>query len=91
MDNAYTILITAITVLGSASAFRFYEKRLEKKKEDDLQYRYDCRDRITKLEALLEESSKEKEEMRKTILQLSTELAALRVKIELMEKGLRKS
>ena len=90
MDNVYTILVTAITVLGSASAFRFYERRMDTKKEEELQYRYDCRDRIAKLEALLEESSKEKEEMRKTILQLSTELAALRTKIDLMEKGLGK-
>lgn len=91
MDNVYTILVTAVTVLGSASAFRFYEKKMENKKDEDMQYRYDCTARITKLEALLEESSKEKEEMRKTILQLSTELASLRTKIELMEKGLGKS
>jgi septal ring factor EnvC (AmiA/AmiB activator) len=86
MENIYTVLITAVTVLGSASAWRFYEKKIDKKRDDEFQYRYDCRDRITKLEALLEESSKEKDEMRKTILQLSTELAALRVKIELLEK-----
>jgi septal ring factor EnvC (AmiA/AmiB activator) len=86
MENIYTVLITAVTVLGSASAFRFYEKRMEKKREEEFEYKYDCRDRIAKLEALLAESSKEKDEMRKTILQLSTELAALRVKIELLEK-----
>lgn len=86
MENIYTVLITAVTVLGSTSAWRFYEKRMEKKKEEEFEYKYDCRDRIAKLEALLAESSKEKDEMRKTILQLSTELAALRVKIELLEK-----
>jgi len=85
MDNLYTVLITAVTVLGSASAFRFYERKMEKKREDEFQYRYDCRDRITKLEALLEESSKEKDELRKMVLNLSVELATLRTKIELLE------
>jgi septal ring factor EnvC (AmiA/AmiB activator) len=85
MDNLYTVLITAVTVLGSASAFRFYERKMDKKRDDEFQYRYDCRDRITKLEALLEESSKEKDELRKMVLNLSVELASLRTKIELME------
>ena len=86
MENIYTVLITLVTVLGSAGAWRFYEKRMDKKRDDDNEYRYECRARIEKLEWLLAESAKEKEEMRKTILSLSTELAALRVKIELMEK-----
>jgi hypothetical protein len=86
MENIYTVLITAVTVLGSASAWRFYEKRIEKKREDEFEFKYDCRDRISKLEALLLESSKEKDELRKMVLQLSIELAALRVKMELLEK-----
>ena len=86
MESIYTVLITTITVLGSASAWRFYEKRADSKKEEEMQYRYDCRDRITKLEALLEEASKEKEIMRKTILDLSTKVAELTTKIEFLEK-----
>jgi septal ring factor EnvC (AmiA/AmiB activator) len=86
MENIYTVLVTAVTVLGSAAAFRFYERRAEKKRDDEFQYRYDCRDRISKLEALLEESSKEKEAMRKTILDLSTKVAELTTKIEFLEK-----
>lgn len=86
MENFYTVLITLVTVLGSAGAWRFYEKKLDKKKEDEYEYKYECRSRIDKLEFLLAESSKEKEELRKTILELSTELAALRTKIEIMEK-----
>jgi phage shock protein A len=38
------------------------------------------------LEALLEESSREKESMRKTILELSTKVAELTTKIEFLEK-----
>ena len=86
MENLSTIAITLITVLGSAGAWRFYEKKLDKKKEDELDYKYECRSRIDKLEWLLTESSKEKEEMRKTILELSTKVAHLSSKIEFLEK-----
>ena len=86
MENIYTVFITLVTVLGSAGAWRFYEKKLDAKKSEEMDFKYDCRNRIDKLEFLLAESSKEKEEMRKTILELSTQLAALRVKIDIMEK-----
>ena len=86
MENLYTVLITAITVLGSASAWRFYEKKADKKREEEVEYKYECRNRILKLETLLEESSKEKDEMRKIILELSTQVAELRARLEFMEK-----
>jgi hypothetical protein len=57
-DNIYTVLMTAITVLGSAAAFRFYEKKSMRKERDEDFIRHDCKDRISKLEALLAESSK---------------------------------
>jgi hypothetical protein len=82
MDNAWSVLITAITVLGSATAFRFYEKRSMRKERDDEFIRHDCKDRIAKLEALLAASSKEKDEMRKQILDLVSEVAALRTEIK---------
>jgi hypothetical protein len=85
-QNIWTVFVTAVTVLGSASAWKFYERKMDKKRDDELVYRYDCKERITKLEFLLEESSREKQEMRKTILELSTQMAALRVKIEVMER-----
>lgn len=88
MDNNsfYTIVITAITVLGSASAWRFWEKRaMRKEKEEDF-IKNDCRDRIIKLEALLSESSKEKDEMRELILSLTEKVAALTVKVEFLQK-----
>ena len=86
MENIYTVLITAITVLGSTSAWRFYERKMDKKKENEFEFKYDCRARIDKLELLLSQSSLEKDELRKTILELSTQLAALGAKVELMEK-----
>ncbi len=86
MENIYSVLITAITVLGGASAFRFYEKRAQKKDRDDDFIRHDCKDRIAKLEALLAQSSKEKDEMRNMILDLTKQVAALTVKVEYLTK-----
>jgi len=82
MDNVWSVLITAITVLSGTSAFRFYEKRAQRKERDDEFIRHDCKDRISKLEALLAESSKEKDEMRAQILELVAEVAALRTEIK---------
>ena len=86
MENIYSVLITAITVLGGTTAFRFYEKRAMRKEPDDEFIRHDCKDRIAKLEALLAQSSKEKDEMRNMILDLTKQVAALTVKVEYLTK-----
>ncbi len=85
MENIYSVLITAITVLGGSAAFRFYEKRAQKRERDEDFIRHDCKDRIAKLEALLEASSKEKDEMRKQILELSTMVAKLQTQINYLQ------
>jgi hypothetical protein len=84
MENIYSVLITAITVLGGTTAFRFYEKRAMRKERDDEFIRHDCKDRIAKLEALLSQSSKEKDEMRNMILDLTKQVSALSVKVEFL-------
>lgn len=96
-DNIYTVLMTAITVLGSAAAFRFYEKKAMHKERDEDFIRHDCKDRIAKLEALLVTSAREKDELRTMVLQLTKEVAALTVKVEFLtvenaklEKSLKK-
>lgn len=81
-----TILVTALTVLTSASAWRFYEKRALKRERDEEFIRRDCSDRIAKLEALLTQSSKEKDEMRQTILHLTEQVASLAIKVEFLQK-----
>jgi peptidoglycan hydrolase CwlO-like protein len=83
-SNLWTVLITAITVLGSTSAFRYYERRALHKEKDDDFIRHDCKDRIAKLEALLEESAKEKDDLRNLILKLTSEVAELRTKVEFL-------
>lgn len=88
MDNTsiWTVLVTAVTVLGSASAWRYWEKRAMKKEKDEDFIKHECRDRILKLEALLHESSHEKDEMRELILSLTEKVAALSVKVEYLQK-----
>jgi hypothetical protein len=83
-NNMWTVLVTAITILGGTTAFRYYERRAMHREKDEDFIRHDCKDRIAKLEALLEESSREKEEMRNLILRLTAEVAELRIKVEFL-------
>jgi predicted RNase H-like nuclease (RuvC/YqgF family) len=85
ITSLYTIIITIITVLGSTSAWKFYEKRAMTKERTENFMKDDCRERISKLELLLEKSSLEKNEMRDKILELTREVAELRVKVEFLE------
>ena len=82
----YSVLITAITVLGGTGAWRYYEKRALNKERDEEFIRHDCKDRISKLEGLLEAASKEKDELRNMVLALTKEVAALSVKVEFLTK-----
>lgn len=86
MENVYSVLIAIISVLGSAAAFRYYEKRAMHKERDEDFIRHDCRDRISKLEAMLVESSREKDDLRQMVLTLTKEVAALTVKVEFLTK-----
>jgi peptidoglycan hydrolase CwlO-like protein len=84
--NMYSVLITALTILGGASAWRFYEKRAMHKERDEDFIRHDCKDRISKLEALLTAAGKEKDDLRGMILDLTKQVAALSVKVEFLTK-----
>lgn len=85
INSLYTVIITLVTVLGSTSAWRFYEKRAMSKERTENFMKDDCRERISKLELLLEKSSVEKNDMRDKILELTREVAELRVKVEFLE------
>jgi hypothetical protein len=92
-DNVTTVLVTMMTVLFSAGAWKFYEKRIKLKTEleredrtDQNMYRDDLRDRVRRLEQLLTDSALEKDEMRDQILSLTKEVSALHVKVEYLEK-----
>ena len=92
-DSITTIIVTLITVLTSAGAWKFYENKMKIKAETDMSdkkeqnlYRDDLRDRVKKLEKLLEQSSIEKDEMRNQILSLTQEVSELRTKVSFLEK-----
>ena len=86
MDNIYSVLVTAVTILGGTTAFRFYEKRALKKERDEDFIKTDCRDRISKLEALLVQSSIEKDELRKMIIEMTAKIAELTVRVDYLTK-----
>ena len=83
-----TVLITAITVLGSSEAFKYYKSKLSlKSKSMDLreEHKKDLQKRVNRLEVLLEDSSKEKDEMRLDVLKLTEEVATLRERVKFLE------
>tara|TARA_R100001443_G_scaffold81153_1_gene88053 strand:- start:343 stop:654 length:312 start_codon:yes stop_codon:yes gene_type:complete len=92
-ESLTTIIITLITVLFSAGAWRFYENRLKlnarknmAEKNDQNLYRDDLRGRVKRLESLLADSSQEKDLMRGQILSLTQEVSELRTKVAFLEK-----
>ena len=91
MENIYTVLITIVSTLGGASAWRYFEKRATHKEDDERYIRNDCQSRITKLEALLEKNSQEKDELRALVLHLSTEVAKLQSEIAFLQTQSKKS
>ena len=95
MGDYIQIIITALTVLGSAGIWQFLQARLKIKSEekqselknnDGVQYRDDLKDRVRNMEALLARSADEKDELRSQVLLLTQEVSALRVKVEFLEK-----
>ena len=58
---------------------------MHKERDDDF-IRHDCKDRISKLEALLASSSREKDDLRQMVLDLTKQVAQLSVKVEFLTK-----
>lgn len=86
MDNQ--IIITIGTILASAGIWKFLETRLkmksDEKKEhimnsDGVQYRDDLKNRVSRLEELLEESNNK-------VLELTAEVHALRTEVGFLKK-----
>lgn len=92
-DNLATIIITLITVLFSAAAFKFYDSRLNKlsqqrkeEREDENSYREDLRARVNNLEQLLIEATKEKNKLISEVISLTRQVAALETKVDFLTK-----
>jgi hypothetical protein len=95
MEDFTQILITVVSVAGTAGIWQFLQARLkvkseEKKSEiqnsDGVQYRDDLKNRVRNMEALLAASAEEKDDLRAQVLLLTQEVSALRVKVEFLEK-----
>lgn len=85
-NSITTIVITIIGVLGSTSAWKYYEKRVMAKAKVENFMKDECRERLTKLEVLLEKSAQEKDNMRDQILKLTAQVSELKVKVEFLER-----
>ena len=88
----FTVIITALTVLFSAEAWRYYRSRLNinynkesmaEKKERA--YVDSLEGRISKLEDLLGASSAEKDDLRDKVIDLTAEVATLRERVKSLE------
>jgi len=95
MEDITQIIITVVSVAGTAGIWQFLQARLKVKSEekksqiensDGVQYRDDLKNRVRNLESLLATSADEKDELRKQVLALTQEVSALRVKVEFLEK-----
>ena len=62
------------------------KKKLELQNNDGVQYRDDLKNRVRNLEAMLANSSNEKDTLRQQVLDLVAEVNTLRVKVEFLEK-----
>jgi|TARA_R110000796_G_scaffold185_15_gene770 hypothetical protein len=92
-DNIINVVVTISTVLFSAGAWRFYERKIKLKTEietldrtDQNMYRDDLRERVKRLEQLLIDGNEEKTIMHDQILSLTKEVSALNVKVDFLEK-----
>ena len=93
MEQYYTVIITIVSVLGSAGAWQFYQNRMKLKyqaekedKTDQNLYRDDLRERVAVLESKLEEERNEKDKRQDEITKLQTTLAEYKVRLEFLEK-----
>jgi TolA-binding protein len=85
-NNLITIVITLITALGSAGAWRYYEVKLKTKavenqegRKDETMFRDDLRARVKKLEDLLTESNER-------VIELTAEVNALRTEVQFLRQ-----
>jgi hypothetical protein len=93
MADYSTIVITAVTVLGSTGAWTYYQNRLklkyETKKEDKTDqnlFRDDLRERVAVLESRLEQERSAKEKTTEEVIELRTKLTEYKVRLEFLEK-----
>ena len=93
MGDYSTIIITAVTVLGSTGAWTYYQNRLklkyDSKKEDKTDqnlFRDDLRERVAVFESKLESERAAKEKTTEEVIGLRTKLTEYKIRLEFLEK-----
>ena len=88
----FTVIITALTVLFSAEAWRYYRSRLNinynkesMAEKRERAYVDSLEQRVCKLEDLLGSSSAEKDDLRDKVVDLTAEVATLRERVKFLE------
>ena len=88
----FTVIITALTVLFSAEAWRYYRSRLNinynkesMAEKRERAYVDSLEQRVCKLEDLLGSSSAEKDDLRDKVIDLTAEVATLRERVKSLE------
>ena len=92
-NDVITLLIAVIGTLGGASAWQYYQKKLEiKTSQEEKQrgeqhiYRDDLRERVAILESKLEDERSERDELMEKFTKLTEETAALRVEVQFLRE-----
>tara|TARA_Y100000361_G_scaffold35775_1_gene30199 strand:+ start:2404 stop:2712 length:309 start_codon:yes stop_codon:yes gene_type:complete len=88
----FTVIITALTVLFSAEAWRYYRSKLNinynkesMAEEKERAYVNSLELRVCKLEDLLGASAAEKDDLRDKVIDLTAEVATLRERVKSLE------
>jgi predicted nuclease with TOPRIM domain len=88
----FTVIITALTVLFSAEAWRYYRSKLNinynkesMAEKRERAYVESLEQRVCKLEDLLGSSSAEKDDLRDKVIDLTAEVATLRERVKSLE------
>ena len=96
MENSTQIIIAVVTLLGSASIWRYAEARLkvraEQKKDeqsasDTVLYRDDLRNRVEEMDEALKQANKEILEPTQKVAKLETENSFLRREIDILKRN----
>ena len=92
-DSIVTIIVTAMTVLGSTTAWNFYDSRMKRKDAEDeerkrgaMQMNIDLRERVAVLESKLERAEREKDDMQQDMIKLIEALATIRAEVEFLRR-----
>ena len=81
-----TIIITALSVAGGAGAWKFYEFMIRNKREKEKEELIDKNSYRDDLKARVEKLENDKDSCQLQLINITSELSAIKVKLEFIEK-----